>query len=225
MTRSERECLAKRIVQHYVNIANRRKKIIVNHFLQEKIPRQSIYDTIKKFEEFGAVGDRSRTGRPKKLSKQELTRLKRLFDHKACISLRQVVPDFDVHIITISRNLKAMEVPTRARRLYLTLFNGNVELVMDDEKYFLLHNESISANRGLYISDSNATPPAVKFKRTQELEPKIFVWIAISQNGISMPFFKEHQQAVTQMTYLNECIKRRLMPFIEEYHHKRKVLF
>ncbi|CAF1476480.1 unnamed protein product [Adineta ricciae] len=117
------------------------------------------------------------------------------------------------------------EVPTHARRLYRTLLNGNVELVMDDEKYFLLHNESISANRGFYTSDPNATPPAVKFKRTQKFEPKILVWIAISQNGISMPFFKEHQQAVTQMTYLDECIKHRLMPFIEEYHHKRKVLF
>ena len=35
MTRSEREYLAKRIVQHYVNIADRQKKITVNHFLQE----------------------------------------------------------------------------------------------------------------------------------------------------------------------------------------------
>jgi transposase len=208
MTRSERECLAKGIVQHYVNIANRQKKITVNHFLQERIPRRNIYYIIKKFEEFGAVGDRPRTGRPKKLSKQKLTRLKRLFDHKAGISLRQVVPKFDVHITTISRNLKAMgityrkkkrapkyndkqveEIPTRARRLYRTLLNDNVELVMDDEKYFLLHNESTAANRGFYTSDPSTTPSAVKFKRTQKFAPKILVWIAISENGISTPFF------------------------------------
>ena len=53
---------------------------------------------------------------------------------------------------------------------------------------------------------------------------KILVWIAISESGISTPFFAE-QQAVTQTTYLNECIKARLMPFIEKYHHKKKVLF
>ena len=35
MTRSEREyLLVKRIVQHYVNIADRQKKMTVNHFLQ-----------------------------------------------------------------------------------------------------------------------------------------------------------------------------------------------
>ena len=51
------------------------------------------------------------------------------------------------------------------------------------------------------------------------------VWIAISESGISIPFFVEQQQAVTQTTYLNECIKARLMPFIEKYHYKKKVLF
>ena len=35
----------------------------------------------------------------------------------------------------------------------------------------------------------------------------------------------EQQQTVTQTMYLNECIKARLMPFIEKYHHKKKVLF
>ncbi len=68
MTRSERECLAKRIVRHYVHIANRQKRITVNHFLQEEIPRPSIYRIIKKFEESGAVGDKPRAGRPKELS-------------------------------------------------------------------------------------------------------------------------------------------------------------
>ena len=95
---------------------------------------------------------------------------------------------------------------------------------MDDEKYFLLHNESIAANRDFYTSDPSAAPPEVKFKSTQKFEPKILVWIAISESGISTPFFAEQQQAVTQTTYLNECIKARLMPFIEKYHHKEKVL-
>jgi len=52
-----------------VHISNRQKRITVNHFLQEEIPRPSIYRIIKKFEESGAVGDKPRAGRPKKLSK------------------------------------------------------------------------------------------------------------------------------------------------------------
>ena len=85
----------------------------------------------------------SESGRPDKLSKQQLTRLKCLTDQKIGISLRQIAPKFDVDISTISRYLKAMgttyqnkrapkytdkqlkEVPRRARRLYLTLSNGD----------------------------------------------------------------------------------------------------
>jgi transposase len=244
MARLEREYLSKRIVQHYLNIADREKRITVNHFLKEKIPRSTIYDIIEKYEESGVVGDKPRTGRPKKLSVQQLIRLKHLTDQKTGISLRQIAPKFDVNISTISRQLKAMgityrkrkrapkytdkqinEIPTRARRLYRTLSKDNVELVMDDEKYFLLHNESISANRGFYTSDPSAAPPEVKFKCTQKFEPKIMVWVAVSENGISKPFFLEQQQAITQTTYLNKCIKARLMPFIEKYHCKENVLF
>lgn len=244
MARLEREYLAKRIVQHYLNIAGREKRITVNHFLQEKIPRSTIYDIIKKYEEYGVVGDKHRTGRPKKLSARQSIRLKRLTDQKTGISLRQIAPKFDVNISTISRQLKAMgityrkrkrapkytdkqinEIPTRARRLNRALLEDDVELIMDDEKYFLLHNESIAANRGFYTSDPSVAPPEVKFKCSKKFEPKIMVWIALSKNGISKPFFAEQQQAITQTTYLNNCIKARLIPFIEEYHRKENVLF
>ena len=117
MTRSEREYLAKRIVQHYVNIADRQKKITVNHFLQERIPRPTIYRIIKKFEESDVIGDKPRSGRPDKLSKQQLTRLKRLTDQKTDISLRKIARKFDVDISTISRHLKAMGIPCLKNRI------------------------------------------------------------------------------------------------------------
>ena len=63
-----REQLQKRLVQHYVNIANKQKQITVNHFVQEKIPCQTVYSIIGKYEESGYVGDKPRSGRPKKLS-------------------------------------------------------------------------------------------------------------------------------------------------------------
>ncbi|CAF1426720.1 unnamed protein product, partial [Adineta ricciae] len=106
MVRSEREFLEKRIVQHYVNFAKHEKRITVNHFLQEQIPRPTIYRIIKKYEEFGAIGDKPRVGRPKKLSTQQLNRLKRLTDQKTGVSLRQIQPEFNVDISTLSRQLK-----------------------------------------------------------------------------------------------------------------------
>ncbi|CAF5106763.1 unnamed protein product [Rotaria magnacalcarata] len=87
------------------------------------------------------------------------------------------------------------EVPTRARRLYRLLLNGDFELVMDDEKYFLLDSESVAANRDFYTSDKNVTPPEIKFRRSQKYEPKILVWVALLETGLSEPFFAKQQQA------------------------------
>ena len=143
---TENDTFRKRISSktHCTTIADRQKKINVNHFLQERIPRPTIYRIIKKFEESGVIGDKPRSGHPDKLSKQQLTRLKCLTDQKTGISLRKIAPKFDIDISTISQHLKAMgityrkkkrtpkytdkkleEVPRRARRLYLTLSNGD----------------------------------------------------------------------------------------------------
>ena len=55
---------------------------------------------------------------------------------------------------------------------------------MDDKKYFLLQDQSVPTNRGFCTSDKGTTPPQIKFKRTQKFEPKILVWIAVSESGI-----------------------------------------
>ena len=61
MGRINREQLQKRVVQHYVDVANKQKQITVNHFVQEKIPCQSIHSIIRKYEESGYVGDKPRS--------------------------------------------------------------------------------------------------------------------------------------------------------------------
>ena len=91
-------------------------------------------------------------------------------------------------------------MPTRARRLYRTLLNNDFELIMDDEKYFTLTNESVSTNRGFYTSDPSTTPSDVKFKRTQKYLAEILVWIAISEKGISQLFFAKQTQAINEIT-------------------------
>ena len=67
------------------------------------------------------------------------------------------------------------EVPTRARRLYRMLSNNDFQLIMDDEKDFLLQDQSAPTNRGFYTSDKRTKAPQIKFKRTQKFEAKILV--------------------------------------------------
>ena len=110
MARINRAQLQKRLVQHYVNVANKQKQITANHSVQEKIPRQTIYSIIRKYEESGHVGDKPRSGRPKKLSLGQLTGLKRLVNKRTGISLRRLVPRFKVSYQTVSNHLKPLGI-------------------------------------------------------------------------------------------------------------------
>ena len=111
--------------------------------------------------------------------------------------MRRLASRFKVSDQTVSNHLKAMgiryykkrqrtpkytdkqleEVPTRARRLYRMLSNNNFQLIMDDEKYFLLQDQSAPTNRGFYTFDKRTTAPQVKFKRAQKFEAKTFFFI------------------------------------------------
>ena len=110
MARINREQLQKWLVQHYVNVVNKQKQITVNYLVKEKIPRQTIYGIIRKYEESGYVGDKPRSGRPKKLSRGQLRRLKRLANKRTGISLRRLAPRFKVSYQTVSNHLKAMSI-------------------------------------------------------------------------------------------------------------------
>ena len=67
----------------------------------------------------------------------------------------------------------------RARRLYRMLLNNDFQMMMNDEKYFMLIDHSVSTNRGYYTSNKAATPFDVKFKQTRKSEAKILVCIVI----------------------------------------------
>ena len=146
-------------------------------------------------------------------------------NNKTGTSLRRLSSKFKVSFKTISNQLKAMsiyyhkkrralrysdkqlqEIPTRACRLYRLLSKDNFQLIMDDEKYFMFHNESVPSNCGFYTSNPSTVSPELKFRRTQKFEPKVLVGIAISENGVSEPFLAKQKQAISQETYFRDGI-------------------
>ena len=164
---------------------------------------------------------KKRSGRPKKLSSKHISRLKNYANHNTGISLRLLASKFRVSHETIRAYLKDMnikyyrkqrapkyieqqlqEVPTRAHRLYRTLENNDFQIILNDEKYFLLSDQSVPTNCGYYSSENSLTFPEVRFKRTQKFEQKLLVWIAISTNGISSSFFSKQRKAINEKIYL-----------------------
>ena len=114
----------------------------------------------------------------------------------------------------------------RSRRLYRELLSlGSPDVIMDDESYFCLRNDSIPCNSHYYASAKSDAPESLRWRPTKKFEEKMLVWIAISPKGISKPFFQRSGLAVNKEIYQQKCIIQRLLPFINDYHADRNILF
>lgn len=244
MGRWEQEQLAKEIVTYHIQCAHSVVKTTVHYFKSKRIPRRTIYNIIEKYRTHLTTDFLPKSGRASKISNKQLKTLVEAVENKTGISQRRLGRRFSVHQSTICRVLKnrtGVKVLKRKtaprysnddqeRRAELNslkvyrLLQPGVNLIMDDEKYFTLTGDTVG-NRCYYTSDSSTTPPEVKFKRRMKFEPKLLVWLAISAKGRTSVYVHRSKAAVGSQTYLNECIRKRLVPFIEKYHQSDSILF
>ena len=117
MTREEREELAQRICNFYIDAANKSSKTTVNHFMEKGILRQTIYNILNKYLKYGQTKFLPRSGRPLELSKGQINQLVKCVNNHCGVSQRKLAKRFHVHQSTISRNLRARtSVVIRKRR-------------------------------------------------------------------------------------------------------------
>lgn len=111
-------------------------------------------------------------------------------------------------------------VKVQAGRMYRTY--GRRKVVMDDESYFTL---SGSLKGGYYTDDKKHAPNNVKFKGKRKFEPKVMLYVVISEEGISKPIFRVGGNAVNAQTYVDDCLRGALLPFIEAHHADGNYVF
>jgi hypothetical protein len=97
--------------------------------------------------------------------------------------------------------------------------------ILDDEKYFTLSNSNVNGNNTYYTSNAKEAADHVYYKFKSKYESKILPWIANSKYSVTRPFFMQTSLAINQEVYLEQCIKRRLMPFIAKYHSNDNYVF
>ena len=105
-------------------------------------------------------------------------------------------------------------------KLYRKLLRG-CNLVLDDEKYFTFTGHNMSGNRLFYSTDPSTAPTEIKFRKKKKFEAKM----GISSKGVSDVYVHKSKQGIRQGIFLNECINKRLLPFIDKYHSNRNDLF
>ncbi|CAF3904570.1 unnamed protein product [Rotaria magnacalcarata] len=245
MRRDEREVLSQRICNFYCDSANKSVKTTVNYFLKQNISRRTIYYILSKYLKYGITKALPRSSRSLKLSDKKLKNIVKSVNNRTGVSQRKIAKDSHVHQSTISRNLRRRtSIRIRKRRiapkmdsddqekrpkrncgkLYRKLLRG-FDLILDDEKYFKLTGDNVNCNQFFYSTDPTTASTDIKFRKEKKFQAKIMIWMAVSSMGISNVYVYNSKQAINQDTYLNECINKRLLPFIEKHHQNGNYLF
>ena len=108
-------------------------------------------------------------------------------------------------------------------KLYRMILNG-CDIILDDEKYFGLSGDNVQCNQRFYTTDPSTTPSDIKYKK-KKFAPKFLIWMAMSSKGVSNVYVHKSKQAITTDIYLDECINKRLLPFIEKHYKRNNYIF
>ena len=242
LTLAEREALRKRVK---ILLPQMKISEIVEHFKKEGIACSTIYATINRLATKQPLEDKNRKGRPTSWTTARKARLKRLVNNRTGVSQPRLGRKFGVHHTTIGRQIAKMKISYRKRektakykpkqqqkteelsgKLANNLYRSSCLIIMDDEKYFTFSGDNMPGNSGYYSNDKSICPDEVRFIGREKFPTKILVWIAISARGLSKPLIRPSKsEAINSEIYINECLKKRLLPFIREYHQDLNYIF
>jgi hypothetical protein len=231
---TKEESLRIRVYKFFNENKSLGKMFTVRHFMAEQVPRSTIYNILKRSEYFSTERKQGSGPIAKKITKVQLNKLKKAFDHKDNISQSQAAKKFDITQQYVSNLLeklqitprKKMKIPertevqkkvARAKCGNLYLKNPNISWILDDESYFTLSHGKINGNDIFYTSNVSSTPTSIKYTPVKKFEQKLLVWLVISERGISAPIIRKSGLAVNQTVYL-EFLKSGVIPFINQHH-------
>ena len=99
------------------------------------------------------------------------------------------------------------------------------DIVMDDESYFTFSGTDVPANAGFYTGPDGDVPDNVRFRPKGKYPRKLLVWVAISAKGVSKPIICPSRANVGGDFYRRECLKKGLLPFLEQHYPRGGYLF
>lgn len=228
----------------YFMLGQLEKKDVIKHFLDEKIPRSTIYSIIKRYEDGTPVEDKPRKGRPSKFNNKTLKKLKNDAKNKVGVSQKKLARKFKVTQQCIGYNLKKIglkyfkrqrapkysekqlsTISSKCRKLRRKFITAKKFVIIDDEKYFTFTGDNMPGNAGFYSENKEGAPVHVKYKCKQKYPQKILVWLALSSKGVSNPFIGTTKGfAISSDNYVKKCLPK-LVSFINKYHGDGNYIF
>lgn len=237
----ERQTIAKLVIQYYTQKAIFNKRKTVQHFREQGEKGNTIYSIIKRFEKTGSYEFRPKSGRKRRVSTPEMIRkvIKNMINTNR--SVRQTAKKLNINRGTVQvikkregiRTEKCKTVPkmtelqqktakTNSRKILQK--SANKVLILDDETYIPVDPSDTKVSKHFNFIDKRSVPKEVQFNGKTKFPKQFLVWQAIDEYGnTSEPYVKKG--TLTSNEYLEECLKKRLIPFIEKYHKNNEVMF
>lgn len=122
--------------------------------------------------------------------------------------------------------VQCLKAKKRSRKLVNYLYKEKSTVIMDDEKYFCFAGDQMPGNAGYYTNNKEKCPENVRFAGKEKFPKKVLIWLAISERGVSKPLILSSKStAITSEIYINECLEKRLLPFIDKHHSDLNYIF
>lgn len=217
---------------------------IANHLIQLGYAKASVYRWIRCVENHKPLERKKGSRRVSKIaSKANIRYIKNKFNHRSGCSQRKVARRLGCSqryigmILKKHTKIKCYKKPKKpnlseqqkkvarpkCRRMIEKY--GNTDFIIDDESYFTLTHSAQPGNDCFYSDDINATADRVKYNFHAKFEQKVLVYLCIAPKGICTPYFVPSGLAINQQVYLDNCIKKHLVPFINKYYPKGGYVF
>lgn len=247
MKRSESEAFAKRVVHFFESVSGRNQIQTCHHFMEEGYRRSTLIAILNRYKERGNIDYKPLSGRrPSVGSKKVVHGMKKLLEKHPDTSVRRGALKVGVSKSTFSR-IKREELGMKAyksepapkytgkqkqraksacRKIYRRLLpsGDNKILIIDDETYVPLDPSQIPGDKYYHCKSKSDVSDDIRFKGKEKFTKRFLVWQAIDEEGnISDPYICEG--TVNAEIYLEECLKKRLLPFIQKYHKNSNILF
>ena len=242
MCRVENELFAKRVIHYYKNQANFCKKILFITLLARG-EAEKLYNILDRFSRSSDENYKPIPGRPPTTtSPGKQVKVEKVFKKSPNLSVREAARNLHISKSAVSRikvqklgiSAKTMKkssqyvkdqeprTKTRLRKIYKK--TRKKVLIIDDETYVPI-NPSELPGRKFY---HDVGPENLKYehihKGKSKFPEKFLIWQALDEMGnVSEAYISK--DTMTAQIYLEECIKKRLIPFILKYHEIDEILF
>ena len=245
MQRQEHEFRAKQICDFFQS-NNYNKLLTLNHFRQQNVPTNTIHNVIRRFIKSGTSTYKKIPGRKAYVNThKQQQRVVRYFSKHNSASVRVASDQLGINKDSLQkikrkigiRTLKKVKKPKYTAAQIIRVKAGCTKLykmsvpsggdcffIIDDETY--VHQDPSQIPSDEYYNEIPGEQLDVEdtIAPTEKFPVKYMVWQAMAEDGqVSKPFF--YQGIINSDVYMKECIKKRLVPFLNKFKHQKNILF